>query len=816
MKSPFKKIAILMLRLVVCGPLWAAPKDLSNILPVKMVQSLMQSGVWSESFEDSSSAEGQELLTFWQSLQAQKDPSTISAQIFAGSANGASFHSLPALYPIKISILRYVKDSAPSAYTTQLEARVIKTYVEMVVTLIKLANVTEMNPIIDNVRGILAKGSIQLLDLSPGQRRRLSTAVASSAHQNHTWIERQDNGKYLVNGLYIPGQKILAADLLRSPSETVVTLAHEFVHLADPSLTAAQAQLESLFPEVQNRLREALGNRDGMDEMARALAVDVFNEMGKKDASSAISKIRDMRTDQLKAQIARGDYKELAEDPVIRQWTQALLKTTLENEVRAYLFSIAVYSRLQAQFNIIPPSNERRGFLEQITQGSFDFAQSLSSAMNPFNKSSSAFAKIPRGLSPAQMQDLQLKANYVKSALELQYLTETKALLSSLNSRYASVIQIMKQVPPRNSGSVSLPEWTQPGKFESATNPYVILTAKLSTAWVMRFKTSIQGVIADLKDINSSLIVLNAGVLDLHNLTFGELKLLGLHAANADASVLPDELSSTYKKDIMDLPATFQAYLQKTQWTPTAPTGTVIEQKALTQTLIRLRLLKALYWLDQSFPIAKENMTSTKVLMTKLHEGFYDQEDISPERARQLEDELVDALKTAAGSGSQMREMDFLLGELSIIYQVAQSEKWSSVTTEVNQKMRNASMLLANLGIESPFSAAKFSQQLETQISGFKDQLAAAYKDCAKIDAMQFFPGGPRFNIGDLNFPLTAICYQKKLYGFRQPGDYTRAATTMVKNGVPESRIFIGAKPMRLTPIIEITGGMFGGAGWKK
>lgn len=816
MNQLFKNLSLFVITALICGSAFAAPKDLSNILPVKMVQQLMAGGLWAESFEDSDSAEGREILQYWQSLQSQKSAGDISTMIFAGSDRDVSFHRLPKLYPVKIAMLRWVKDNSGSSYVTQVEARVIKTYVEMVLTLIKLANVSEMNPILENLRGILSRGSVQLVDLSPGQRSRLARLVANSAHQNHTWIEKQEQGKYLVNGLYIPSQNILAADMLRSPAETVVTLAHEFVHLADPTLAQAQAQVESLFPQVQARLREVLGPRDGLDELARALALDVFNEMGRKDASSAIAKIRDMRASQLQKQLDRGEYRELGNDPVIRSWTQALLKVTLENEVRAYLFSIAVYARLQSQLNVLPPSQERRGFLEQMTQGSFEFAQSLSSSMNPFNKSSQAWSKIPRGMTPAQQQDLEMKANYVKSVLELHYLTETKALLSSLSTKYASIVQSLRQIPAGKAPSVSLPEWTQPGKFESPTNPYVILTAKLSTAWVLRFRNSVRGVIEDLKDINSSLIVLKAGVLDLHNLSFGELKLLGLHAAAADPSVLPDELSSEFKKDLTDLPLTFQSYLQKTNWSPVASSGAVIEQRSLTQSLIRLRLLKALYWLDQSFPIAKENMTSTKVLMTKLHEGFYDQEDISPERARQLENELVEALKFASSAGTNMREMDYLLGELSIIYQVAQSEQWTAVSTEVNQKMRNAHILLTNLGFESPFSAAKFGKQLEEQINQFKDQLAAAYKSCAKIDAMQFFPGGPRFNIGDVNFPLTAICYQKKLYGFRQPGDYTRAATTMVKNGVPESRIFIGAKPMRLTPIIEITGGMFGGSGWKK
>ncbi|HWU45045.1 MAG TPA: hypothetical protein VN132_16445, partial [Bdellovibrio sp.] len=202
---------------------------------------------------------------------------------------------------------------------------------------------------------------------------------------------------------------------------------------------------------------------------------------------------------------------------------------------------------------------------------------------------------------------------------------------------------------------------------------------------------------------------------------------------------------------------------------------------------------------------AKENITSINVLQLKLHEGFYDHEELSDDRVSALEEQLKQALQLAGASGDELKQMKTLFELLSSIYSIADDQQWLTVSNDFSRKMETAIGLMENMGLEMNFSKDSFKKSLEININAFKEQLANAYQNtCNGSEDMSFIPGITKFKLGSVEFPLTTICYQKRLYSFRQPGDYTKSATTLIKNGAPESRVFIGARPIRLSPLLEI------------
>jgi len=151
------------------------------------------------------------------------------------------------------------------------------------------------------------------------------------------------------------------------------------------------------------------------------------------------------------------------------------------------------------------------------------------------------------------------------------------------------------------------------------------------------------------------------------------------------------------------------------------------------------------------------------------------------------------------------------------LHQIALEDKWHNVANEVSNRMSIAIAMFENLGFQSHFNSEEYRKQIDGQIKSFKDQLAQAYSDCAKFpDQRQvFFSSNHRFNLGAQPFKLSALCHKGKLYGFRQPCDYNRDATTLYKQDVPESRIFIGSKPIRLKPLMTIKKKTFGGTTWE-
>lgn len=798
-------------RLILCfiwisvGIAHAAVGDLSNRLPVSFVEELMQEQLWSQEFEDSSRPSAQELSQFWSALQDKnQSPKNLAEKFFQGQKD---FHDQSSLYQIKVMELRWMKnnDKSNQSRWLQVEKALLDKYLQMTLSLIKLTEVVEYDVIALNTRRVLDAGELRLIDLSPQARLQLAKTT-NPLHPHLAQLVLQKNDKiYVVNALLQSNSGVLAIDLKRSVAENVVTIAHEIVHLGDGELLNEKSKLEQLYPKVLAKLQTLLPPQKNKLEIAQSLLMDVYHEMGREDAIEVVQRLRDRRLESLTKSFAENvNFNELLKDPELSQWSESLIKVTLGNEVKAYILSLVVYRKLYSSMNLIPFSFEREKFITSLQSNNFNFALSISSALNPFNRQTFLAQQVDSAQNDLHFTN---SINQIKALLETHYLTATKKYIQSMTQVYAKALTFLEQSKSSSGEGADesfLPEWTKKDKFDSPLNPYTILTAKISTAWVLRFKQGAKQFIENLQNMNESLLTLKAGILDLHDLNFGELQMLGLHAANSNAQYLPRDLDAKLRGDLGAQPQFLVNYFKDTQWVPiNFGDRPVIEQTALVSNLIRLRLLKALYWLETGFPTSQEHLTAVKTFKLKLREGLYDKEELATDRVAELELELDKAMNIASSSGYEMNDFGILIESLVSYYEIAREEKWITVANEFSRKLTGAKTVLTNMGLESLVSDHAHKEKISLELNSLRSQIDKEYEFCKAQKEMIFVPGGQKFNLRQASFPLTAICYDQQLYVFRQPGDFTRSATTLIKDGRPESRIFIGARPVRLNAFIN-------------
>ena len=789
----------------------ARAEDVGHKVPKAFIEKMLIEGLWLDSVEKAGTPANIEMQALISALTSGMAANSIADQIIRNDET----------YKLKIQLIRYFEKApsielAPFKLTqsriTEIKSYITQKYLAAVFSVIHGSTISDYNPIVSELRDRLQKRLLYIVDLTPELRHSWNAEKTQiKVHQYENFgLEEKKDGQYLVNGIYIDSKKTFAFDLSRSKEENLVTIAHEIVHAADPELIQQKAKLAELYSKVVEKLKPHLQAANA-EMFVKALIQDTFYEMGRFDFIASMQQLRDNRVDQLKLSLEKQPLENLTKDSDFKDFMRSLIAITVENEYKAYTLSYALYQNLKNN-RILPPLLSRNKFMQAQFQHAQSLPFTLSVAMNPFAKNT-----YMGSMNIQNSPELANTVNQIKAIFEINYLEQSKVMMTEVGQRYAQLFQMI-QKESEMANDENIPAWTRPGNFDSPTNPFQILEAKVSTAWTLRFKLNLQAFLKKIVGLQETLLGMRAGMMDLHDVTFGELKMLGMQPETIQVNgqwvdnvgqFLPTTMNNQCRAEFLrqittkDVSQTeeYLSYFNELRWQPEIkPDRTPIKQSEVMVNLYRLNLLKAVRWLRIEMPLAQENIVGIKTMLSKLHTGQYDPNEITPERAKELSDDLKTYLEAAAVSGDEFKNVEALMTAVSQMYYMALESKWQPVSEEFYKRIMGARRFLEDIGYQSKISFTDIKTKMIQDVESFKGQIRTEFKACAN-EHIDFYSWNKKFTLGRIApFVVTGICYNKELYIFRQGCDYNGSASTTVPEGRPQTKIFIGGREIKLDP----------------
>ena len=817
---------------------WArAEVAISTQLGRDLTQAIMNEGLWDPAFDQYGNADGRDLSWFWNELGPagrQPMPEVIEQLFGYRDPSRAASIRLPKLYPIKIIILRYLRERSPTSRILQVQEAWMRQYLETALATIEEARLEDMRPILTAFREKLRTGQIKVRDLSPSERETLSQLIPSD--HGVDMMARDERGRFRVSGVYQEERKYFALDFAREVEDTIITFAHEIVHAADPQLATYRQDYLNLFGPVQKILIRwldgASGKKSDRIEEIRELGIDIvdhlFFEVNIAQFKEMADSIRARRMKQIKDDLAAQKGKEDAIEPtdeetkLIRRWIRAAIGLSVENEYRAYGLSVVVYGLLKDKFGILRPSAEREGYIRKLLAGDAVLASEMAVRADPFLRAKSRL--FPRFMSPKQRDKemdpetkaLLLRINRVLSFLEFTFLDETERFEKSLNDRMSLALRQIS-LDGLKSESI-LPEWARPGGFDLPTHPHYFFTARMTTASVIRFTQNVELFLSEIQATNLPLATLRLGVLDMSDVSLGERKLIGVTYEDSPWTQQPDQIPGPLKQDLSSVPQEISRYFELTKWRPDAYASgeSLISGKQVAQNLVKLRTLKASVWLDEAFPQFKMQILGIRAFLQRLRENLYSKEEIPEQRAKEFEAELVDTFGKAEISSGELVRLRQLLSQVSWMYEVAQESKWTGMASLLNSKIQFVVQALDALGVVARQTSVTLEEEDRQSVRFFERQLQKPIGDCKSTKPNPYGLSGfwqlkGPFKVRETDekgFSLIAFCYMQQLYLVRQPGDYLPYMSTMIekdpRTGVsaPGARVFTGGRGIHLFPYV--------------
>lgn len=825
----------------------AQAQSLSDKIPLSIVDELIGMGIWKNHYDDTTKGEGKNLLDFWEIVNSERTEVVVVNGInsLRGTMEEEGIYSYyPELYRIKMMLLRYSKSQRKSA-ANAIHEKWLETYEEMALKIIKFSGVTEYQGLVSNYERLKRNGRIQFLDLDPELRTRLSS-YGSKSHSVAIFDKDPNTNLYKVNGVYNDALKIFAVDLSKSINETLITFAHELIHAADPEILNYRATARSLYSDVLSILYGWVGsNRFNAEDIARDLLNHVLYETSSTEVIKRLREIRDIKIQVLQQKIEESESTftpKPEELVVIDNFFKAVVGQTVINEYRAYGLSLALYLTVKEQKNLVPPSRDRRRFIEQFMSGDEIFAVNLSNDFNPFkhynsNEFSAVMVKaagstmdslaqeanvvitqeMVDSYAPEQIENIKLKKqraqdtlNFMKALniLELRYLTTLDRELRSLNNRFKRYFHDLKA----DVGNDILPDWARPGGMSSQLHPFQILTARMTTAWIIRFKRNLSLIYSELHSQSSTLFNMRLGILDLSDVSNGERELLGIkYTDRIDGS--PSSLSDELKVGISEIPEAVKDYFELVRWKDNKVKyrSTPIRKSVVMKNLVKLRLLKALLWIEKTFPSWESTIVQSISFLEKLQLGQYDKSQLDAERAQQLADELRMGLELSKGAKDEFDYMYYLLNDLGTLYRMADEDELSNHFALLSKNRNSIVRSLNMVAIHNNLSVENYEKALEEESKKFNRTISrSSYQKYCKRDSrgknkanITFYSSGSStFTVRNTQFPLSMVCNQNKLYLVRQPGDIKSSMTSQFEDFEGEQgvtiRVFNGTRPIFL------------------
>lgn len=791
--------------------IWVIPqlgwsKDLSNQLPADFVRQLIRDQRWLPAFDDETSNESIELGRFWGYLQDNTVKIDQVVDLLFGNEmtkQNDLIKSLPELYPLKVMMLRYASLHPQQFNNTPRVSRIIARWqtrylYDLIFPVVDMSVIQELTSIKNAFVQKVKAGKISIVDLSPTERAILKSKV-SKAHGVTIESKDESTGLYLVSGIYHAADGYFAVDFARHKiDETVITFVHEMIHAADPMLDKYRDQFKSLYPQAIAIIHRLIPDVNADQLISKHFLQQVFYERDLKQFRTIALKLQERRLRQLSQNIQLGSLTPEEQD-TLKKWTRSIIGLTIENEYRAYGLSLQLLKALEKLLMTKVDMSHHQKFLQHFISGDDVFILRLAQSGNPFQYSKIHFLKSHYN------QAMQLPLTQLFEIFEFIYLGELKSFMENLPFQFANTLNHKTQTISR-TGAV-LPSWAQKGGISLPTNPYQILTARLTTAWVIRFREYLGEILTRLSRSSVPLINLKSNILDVSDITQGELKLIGIQYKSSPYQKIPkDAVDEFLMSDLDKIPLEIKKHFQLVSYSKdfvslSAGNG-IVDGKEVARNLIRLKLLKLVLWLEDHFALWQNTIIGTKVFLEKLRsELYYDAGELSPERVEQLREELINGLDASALAQDQVDQFEMLIDQLGHLYEIAESENWQSLAQVLFKKVKAVSAALSlTSGYERDESTADKLKSIQTNL---EEQLKPHVKECnAQRDNKKiFWPRRGPFLVNEQRFYLTMICYDQTLYAVRQPGDYDRSMTTRIFEGVPHSKIFNGSRRIKLFPL---------------
>jgi hypothetical protein len=823
---------------------------LSEQLPVGLMKELIRDRLWDDRFDQVGPLQS-ELGQFWTDLiKGPTDDQRLIDSLFGlGSQKNLALPS-PALYSLKFRFLRFAKAAniIDAARAEHIDGLWRKAYIDAALTYLEATQVPEytaqveiegqqLPSALNNFRKRVEAKQINIVDLSPEERERLDRDEhLEASHGVRILRKNERTGEYLVHGLYEAHSGYFALDFSKPVSQTLITFAHELIHAADPRIEHYAKQYRELTPKVIEILRSWTGGIDvvkrivSFETLEHALDRDSMSEVLKfiSDKSHEEAAMAKNRFDQHQNEASKKPtlYKlSPQDDQTIKSWIQVYWGLTVENEYRAYGASLAAYARLKNQLGLILPDSSRKLFLDAFARGDENFVLFLQAqGMGP----QSLFFFVRENLkdpigapakSEEQLQNISAAKDYLVSTLNVV----AEEFRKKVGNRFFEIINTSEALTKQEQDSV-LPDWAQPGGFLLPSNPTTLINAKVSTLMTLRFRENLSLIHRSLRKSILPLMTLSTGVLDLHDVSIGELKLIGVFYTNPLLPKIPQAITSdpVLSLDLDAIPPEVRSQFSLVELTPEMKSRPQpISSFEVGRNLTKMRLLKTGYFLESAWPSLGMSVAGSRTFLQKLKNDLMstdssagaDDETLDLRR-QALVRELLDALNSGSAISDEVSRLKLLAHELGQYYRLAevssdtdQDAQLIDVARRFDSKAKLVIARLDDLGVFGTESFREGQQKIDASRTAFRSQLKTfASQHCSSKsgrpeEVTPHFNAGP-FSVDEFSFKLMLLCHKGLLYGVRLPGDFTDYMTTFAPRGKPEFRVFMGHRGIVGDPIV--------------
>ena len=438
--------------------------ELANMFPLGFGKTVINdSTLWNKKFDDQKSEEYRDLLLFSSQIKNGKlSPKELAREVLKN----------PNTYKIKYHFLKFLQENSAErakfpAINTVLNTvwgQIPEVYLQALVHMIEESPVKEFYaPIVQRLVSMQQRKEFIFIELTESVRKEwagLSNKLHVSTAANT--LTKDASGKYVVNGAYNNRTKVFAMDLSLSRDENLVTFAHEIVHVADPELIEASANLQNHFAKLAGKLKVLFPTGD-VEGFLSALIQHTFMEQGRLDLAAI-----KFNKATLSSEMIRSDYEKLAEeikgsgydylliDEDFKGFMQNLIRVSVENEFKAYILSYALYSVLKDENStLMPPSKKRDEFIREHFDHPAKLQDILKAEAEPFKSGDPIVKLLPRleGMTPDQIkaaapetQKIVDLTNILKKLVLNLYFTESRAMIQKTTQEFAPLYNLISNI----------------------------------------------------------------------------------------------------------------------------------------------------------------------------------------------------------------------------------------------------------------------------------------------------------------------------------------------------------------------------------
>ena len=632
-------------------------------------------------------------------------------------------------------------------------------YIKKSLELISSSNVRAYQPIVYNFKQHLQRRDFEIVDLSIKQRKHLGTKLPS-AYRNVLIKRSEKTGDFVVKGFFYGAENIFAIDFAKDPHETLFTFAHEIVHAGDHRESESLKEIREMKPALKDLIYNLSGDQEVSGPWIESILKDLlFNNDG---GSTALSfefiykrKIESFR--RFSESNPQSKLKSLSNDEqkLLHDFIDKIMEISLMDEFRAYALSTAVYYQMASKINL-PIHKNAEHYISLLQTGDGALAESifLMNAVSPFDAlqtslRESIFNKTTGGIRPAKnYYSTYYKVLQVVNLLEEMYLTKVRKKIEELNREKPMNYLVLDQSFDFDESTAEASEAPVVvfSEIESIdylakkqsrlidnnhvrddlNNPFAVIGTRLSAGRLLRFRENLEIVSSKIREAISTIESLSMGIVDFHDLSRGEMELLGITGDSQIAKKFFDNMPLSFRKSKEQLPELMIDVMKKVKKQRGSFKSSLDTSKDyLLYDLLIVRLVKIYYWLDTIMPIYNQNMLGIKTYFEKLESDNYSKELFSNKELVSMYQHLISSQDLAIENYRNMEELKQSLYWFD--------RKWGLARQPGIASISNALLKLQSeiIGTFSLSTQQKLDIQLEVE-SLVKDRMNQ-YQDRKKI-----------------------------------------------------------------------------------